>query len=88
MPSDIFNGKCGSLDVTGNLYADAGAFRRAPISVAAAAETSERGRHQGSRGNGSLLTSLETWVIPISAQAVRMFAFLFEHNCPNLRTKV
>lgn len=24
MPSDIFNGKCVSLEVTGNLYADAG----------------------------------------------------------------
>lgn len=30
MPSDIFNGKCGGLEVTGNLYADAGEGRAEP----------------------------------------------------------
>lgn len=54
--------------------ADAGAFRRAPTRVAAAAEASGCGRRDGSRGDGSPRTPLAAWVVPVAALAVPMFA--------------
>lgn len=57
MPSDIFNGKCGSLEATGNLYADGEDEVATPCEELHVLEPQQRHLNVGSRGIGREMMS-------------------------------